>query len=237
MWIVVTLLATCFQIARTSEQHRLRGVLNVSEAGYVRFVYALPLAVAILSIWVLGPGTLPSPNLRFFVSAVGGAIAQILATVALLHSFRLRDFAVGTIYAKSEPLFIGIASALLLDEPLAPLGWLGVLICITGVIWLTASGNLSDHRIDPAAIFGVLAASDLGSQPSASAPAHQASLALLPTEPSSLSPQSSPSRHSCRVWCWLARRRRRWLRSPELGAPPASSPCFHSLAPLAGPLP
>ncbi len=174
MWIAVTLLAASLQIARTSEQHRLRSVLNTAEAGYVRFVYAFPAALTFAIIWVLGPGELPSPGTAFWLSVTGGGIAQILGTMALLQAFKLRDFALGTIYAKTEILFVGAGSALILGEPLSLLGWLGVIICLTGVIWLATSSTdqttpqadtttaghtgYSRFRLDPAAVFGILAA-------------------------------------------------------------------------------
>ena len=75
MWIVITLAATIFQIARTSEQHRLREKLEVAKAGYVRFVYAQRLAVAITVGWMLGPGDLPDLGLRFWLSVTAAASA------------------------------------------------------------------------------------------------------------------------------------------------------------------
>jgi hypothetical protein len=44
MWIIVTLIAAGFQTARTALQHRLRALLSVSGAGFVRYVYGAPLA-------------------------------------------------------------------------------------------------------------------------------------------------------------------------------------------------
>lgn len=175
MWIAITLLAACLQIARTSEQHRLRVHLNTVEAGYARFVYAFPVTCVLLGLWLLGSPSLPATNLTFWGGVVGGGIAQILATLALLHSFKLRDFAIGTIYAKTEVLFVGAGSAVILGEPLTSLGWLGVLICLVGVAWLALSRTTGDdtgdtgdtgdtdatgisNLLDPAAGFGVLAA-------------------------------------------------------------------------------
>ena len=116
MWILVTLAAAGFQIARTSEQHRLRGLLGVAEAGYVRFVYAFPMAVIVSSIWFATAGVLPTPEVEFWLWVLLAGVLQIIATMALLHAFRLRDFAVGTVYSKTEVLFVSGASALFLDE-------------------------------------------------------------------------------------------------------------------------
>lgn len=161
MWIIVTLLASCLQIARTSEQHRIRSVLNTAEAGYVRFAYAFPVAALVSVVWFGGPGITPTPGLQFWLGIIGGGSAQILATVALLRSFELRGFAIGTVYTKTEVLFVGAGSALMLGEPLSGRAWLGAVICLSGVAWLAASQLDGSDRvllIDPAAIFGVAAA-------------------------------------------------------------------------------
>jgi len=165
MWILVTLAATVFQIARTSEQHRLRGRLGVAEAGYVRFAYGQPLAVAITIAWMLGPGELPRPGFEFWWQVVAAGVLQILATMSLLQAFRLRDFAVGTVYSKTEVVFVGVASAVLLAEPLSWLSWAGALVCLAGVWWLASEGSLREvlaRGFDPAARYGVLAALGFG---------------------------------------------------------------------------
>ncbi len=161
VWIAITLLAASFQIARTSEQHRLRAILNTAEAGYVRFVYAFPVALTVTTIWLLGPAKIPDTGPRFWLGITGGGIAQILGTLALLQAFKARNFAVGTIYAKTEVLFVGAGSAIILGEPLNMLGWLGVVVCLAGITWLALSKADTATKLtalDPAAMFGVLAA-------------------------------------------------------------------------------
>jgi hypothetical protein len=56
MWIPITLAAATFQILRTSRQHRLRSVLSVNGAGFVRYAYGFPLAVlaSIVTFAVVG---------------------------------------------------------------------------------------------------------------------------------------------------------------------------------------
>ncbi len=160
MWIPITLLAALLQILRTSRQHRLRKVLSVNAAGYVRYVYALPLATAALALTAAIRGGLPTIPWRFWPIIIGGGIAQILGTQALLRAFDLRDFAIGTVYAKTEIIQIAIISTVLLGEPLEPLGWLGAVLTMAGVAWLAAPGKLGDIASkagDPAAWMGALA--------------------------------------------------------------------------------
>lgn len=165
MWIIVTLTATCFQIARTSEQHRLREVLGVAEAGYVRFVYAFPVAATLSLFWFGARGTVPRPGSAFWLWVVAAGVAQIAGTMALLHSFRLRDFAVGTIYAKTEVLFVSAASFLFLGESIGWLGWVGATVCLGGVASLASRGRITSilsSGLDPAAWFGMAAALGFG---------------------------------------------------------------------------
>ncbi len=161
MWILITLAATVFQIARTSEQHRLKALLDPMEAGYVRFAFALPMALAGAAAWfTLGPNPMPTTNPTFWVAVTGGGITQILATVALLVSFRQRDFAIGTVYAKTEVVFVALASVVLLGEGVTVLAALGTLLCLGGVAALATDGQprrIIEGGVDPALWFGMAA--------------------------------------------------------------------------------
>ena len=161
MWIPITLAAATFQVLRTSRQHRLRTVLSVNGAGFVRYAYGFPLAVvaSIVTFGIVGD-ELPAVPWRFWPIIAGAGIAQILGTIALLHAFRLRDFAIGTVYAKTEVILVAVVSAIALDEPLAPLGWVAAIVCMAGVAWLAAPNRLRDvlgRAGDPAALMGVVA--------------------------------------------------------------------------------
>jgi drug/metabolite transporter (DMT)-like permease len=161
MWIPITLAAATFQVLRTSRQHRLRSVLSVNGAGFVRYAYGFPLAVlaSIVTFGVVGDA-LPAVPWRFWPIIVGAGVAQILGTLALLRAFDLRDFAIGTVYAKTEVIQVAIVSAIALGEPLQPLGWIAALVCMAGVAWLAAPNRLRDilgRAGDPAALMGIVA--------------------------------------------------------------------------------
>ncbi|MEM8746160.1 MAG: EamA/RhaT family transporter [Actinomycetota bacterium] len=162
MWIPITLAAATFQILRTARQHRLRDLLSLNEAGFVRYAYGLPWALLACAITFVALGRdVPSIPLRFWWIVAGAGVAQILGTVALLRSFDLRDFAIGTVYSKSEVILVAIVSAVALGEPLAAAGWIGAAICVAGLGWLAAPSRIADAlRLagDPAALMGVLAA-------------------------------------------------------------------------------
>ncbi len=103
MWVPVTLFAATCQVLRTSRQHRLRSMLSVNAAGFVRYAYGFPLAV-LVSLATFGPAGAEIPGVpwRFWPIIAGAGVAQILGTVALLRAFDLRDFAIGTVYSKTE---------------------------------------------------------------------------------------------------------------------------------------
>ncbi len=135
MWIPITLAAATFQVLRTSRQHQLRSVLSVNGAGFVRYAYGFPLAL-IVAFVTFGIAGQPIPSIpgRFWPIIAGAGVVQILGTVALLRAFDLRNFAIGTVYAKTEVILVAVVSAVVLGEPLEPLGWVAAFICMAGVV-------------------------------------------------------------------------------------------------------
>jgi drug/metabolite transporter (DMT)-like permease len=161
MWILITLGAATFQILRTARQHELRSVLSTAAAGFVRYAYGLPLALLMsgLMFGILGRD-LPDVPVDFWPALLIGAIAQIVGTVALLQSFKVRDFAIGTVYSKSEVLIVAALGALGIEPALRWLGWVGAVLVTIGVAWLASKGSLTSllkRAGDPAALLGVLA--------------------------------------------------------------------------------
>jgi drug/metabolite transporter (DMT)-like permease len=161
MWIPITIAAATFQILRTSQQHRLRDLLSPVGAGFVRYLYGAPLAIALaFGVFVVAGRDVPGIPLRFWPIVTAAGVAQILGTIALLHAFRARDFAIGTVYAKTEVIQVAVFAAVIAGEPLALPGWIGVVVCLLGVAWLASGGALASllRRVgDPAARFGVAA--------------------------------------------------------------------------------
>jgi drug/metabolite transporter (DMT)-like permease len=161
VWVPVTLVAAVMQILRTSAQHELRATLSTSGAAYVRYLYGAPLGVVAAVAWFAASGrAAPSPPGGFWVWVTAAGIAQILGTIALLQSFRTRDFAVGTVYAKTEVIQVAMASSILLGEPLRLLGWAGAAVVTVGVALLAGRGSLGAvvrRAGDPAALLGIAA--------------------------------------------------------------------------------
>ncbi len=162
LWIPITIAAAFMQNIRSALQKRLSDSAGTGSATYARFVFALPFAL--LYVYLMGPGTgtpLPGMNNSFFIYALIGGTAQILATAALIHSFSFRNFAVGTTYSKTEAIQTALIGFLILGEGISALGTLAIIISFFGVLVLSAkdkdTGILANLKAlgQPAALYGL----------------------------------------------------------------------------------
>jgi drug/metabolite transporter (DMT)-like permease len=161
-WIPITFAAALFQTARTATQQRLRSLLSVSAAGFVRYAYGAPLAIGAVGIMLASDRyQLPSIPLRFWPTVAGAGLAQIVGTVCLIRSFDARDFAIGTVYSKTEVVSVSLFSMVALGETLKPLGWFAVALCLCGVVLLAAKNGSAVSILkrfdDRSARFGIAA--------------------------------------------------------------------------------
>ena len=157
LWIPITASAALFQTWRTALQQKLRGVLSVNAAGFVRYLYALPTGAAMLAIYTLATGhLLPAPTPIFVLYCALGGLLQILGTTLLIMAFGFRSFAVGTAYAKTEALQGAIAALIILGEAISPLAGIGIGFGVVGVLVLSLAGiGLTRRDLQPAALCGL----------------------------------------------------------------------------------
>jgi drug/metabolite transporter (DMT)-like permease len=161
-WLPVTIAAALFQCWRTAVQQKLRGLLSVNAAGFVRYLYGAPTALALLLIALAVTRlSLPVPNVWFLLYCVAGGLLQILATVLLIMAFGYRNFAVGTAYSKTDVVQSAIVALVLLHEVLHPLAWAGIALGLGGVVTLSLAGrglrpgDLLIASVQPAALCGL----------------------------------------------------------------------------------
>ena len=158
IWLPATLLAALFQAWRTAVQARVRKELSVNAAGLVRYLYGLPVAIALLGSYVSARGeTLPTAPAQFFGWAALGGLLQLLATNLLLMAFGYRNYVTGTAYAKTEAVQGAVFAMIILGEMLSLVTWIGIAIGVLGVLILSAGGQrlrLSDIT-QPAALCGL----------------------------------------------------------------------------------
>jgi drug/metabolite transporter (DMT)-like permease len=162
VWLPITIAAALFQCWRTAVQQKLRGLLSVNGAGFVRYLYGAPSALVLLLIALAVTRlSLPVPNVRFVLYCVAGGTLQILATVLLIMAFGYRNFAVGTAYSKTDVVQSAVVALILLHEVLHPLAWAGIALSLGGVATLSFAGRglrpgeLLKASVQPAALCGL----------------------------------------------------------------------------------
>ena len=149
LWIPLTIAAAFFQNIRSAMQKHLTGKLSTLGAAYVRFIYALPIAIVYFFVVVyLEAFPLPAVNAGFFLYALLGGICQILFTVFLLWLFSFHNFAVGTTFSKLETIMVAIFGLILLGDRLTPFVIIAIAMSAVGVVILSAGqSNLGVNNL------------------------------------------------------------------------------------------
>ncbi len=135
LWIVFTVAGSAAQTARTAMQRELTDVLGTIGATHVRFLFGLPFGLLFLGlVALLSADPLPPINASALAWIAGGAVSQIVATALMLAAMRERSFVVATALVKIEPVWIAIAGALFLADPLTPAMLAAILVATLGVL-------------------------------------------------------------------------------------------------------
>ncbi len=139
LWIPLTIAAAFFQNIRSALQKHLKGRLSTLGAAYVRFLYALPVALAyLILVLAVGGHPLPAFSAGFVFYALTGGICQILFTVFLLWLFSFHNFAVGTTFSKLETIMVAIFGLMLLGDRLTAAVVFALALSTVGLIVLGA---------------------------------------------------------------------------------------------------
>jgi drug/metabolite transporter (DMT)-like permease len=143
-------------------QQKLRHLLSVNGAGFVRFLYGAPTALVLFIGALIVTGLpVPAPSLIFVLHCAAGGLMQILATNLLIMAFGYRNFAVGTAYSKTETAQSAVVALIVLGEVLRPVAWIGISIGLAGVMTLSLAGRgmkplaLARATVQPAALAGL----------------------------------------------------------------------------------
>ena len=140
LWIPITIAAAFTQNLRFALQKHLKGQLSTLGVTFARFIYATPLAIALVLALSAARGVdLPARSPDFWAYAALGGVAQIIATALRVALFSFRNLAVGVAFSKTETVQTVIFSALILHEAISFGGWIGILISLVGVILLSVA--------------------------------------------------------------------------------------------------
>ncbi|GMQ77384.1 MAG: DMT family transporter [Gammaproteobacteria bacterium] len=153
IWIPITLFAVVMQTVRTAGQKHLTVHLDPIAVTLVRFLFGLPFAaIYLVSVALRSDAGFPPLNSTFVGYTVLGGVAQIVATVLLVKLFSLRNFAVGTTYARTEAFLTAFIGALFFGEWISFQGWIAIVVSVAGVVVLT----IARSHVDSASILGRL---------------------------------------------------------------------------------
>ena len=134
VWVITSLLAGSFQTIRNATSKSLARKLSSESVTFVRFAYAIPFTIIYLfGLWVLQI-SFGEFNLKVLAFAVLAALAQATANFLMVKLFAYKNFAVSINFIKSDNLFAAIFGITLFAEFLNPLGWLAVLLSVSGLL-------------------------------------------------------------------------------------------------------
>ena len=162
LWIIATLCAASFQTIRFTLQKILAdGNLSPLGATYSRFIFAAPWIVLFSLIFLLLTNvSIPDLESQFLLFAVGGGLAQILATVCVILVFQSRNFAVGITLKKTEVILTALVGLILIGEGVSTISMF--LICLggAGVFFLSKKVSSVDRSnfsiLNKSAVYGLL---------------------------------------------------------------------------------
>ena len=144
LWVVLSFAAACFQTLRFMLQKVVSTkTLTATGATFARFLYSAPIIVVAIAGYLIATGqqvTIPDV-VNFWLFASSGAVAQVVATVALVTLFKSHNFAVGVTLMKSEVILSAILGFILLGDSLGGVALIAILIGVAGVLFLSPTSG------------------------------------------------------------------------------------------------
>ena len=135
LWIAIVLVAAALQTARNAGQKYLSGHLSALSATWIRFVFGLPFALMYLFLITTNTSfEFDIFNLGFLLPCGLAALCQLSGTAFLMILFRLRNFAIGSTYVRTEVVVAAFIGTIFFDEFVSLMGWVAIFISVSGVI-------------------------------------------------------------------------------------------------------
>ena len=157
LWVPATIAASALQVARNGLQRGLVPSAGPWGATLVRFLFGLPFSlVFVAAAAIVTPQARPHLTPVFWAAAMTGAVAQVLATAALLVAMRRAGFAVGTALQQSSLPLAAILGLIIFHDQLTVVAWIGVAITTAGLAALTWPRGATGEKPLSGAMFGLL---------------------------------------------------------------------------------
>ena len=140
LWVPFTLFAALAQTVRNTAQRSLTAEVGTLSATWVRFLFGLPFAAAVLALLYVLPDQAPAVpvfSLGYALWISIGALFQVAATAALLLAMKERNFAVAVTFSKTEILQVALFGVVFLQELPTHLAWLAMAVATVGVLLLS----------------------------------------------------------------------------------------------------
>ena len=135
LWIAIVLVAAALQTARNAGQKYLSGHLSALSATWIRFVFGLPFALMYLFLITTNTSfEFDIFNLGFLLPCGLAALCQLSGTAFLMILFRLRNFAIGSTYVRTEVVVAAFIGTIFFDEFVSLMDWVAIFISVSGVI-------------------------------------------------------------------------------------------------------
>jgi drug/metabolite transporter (DMT)-like permease len=134
LWAVATVAAAGFQVGRNALQRGMMSNTGPWGATLVRFLFGLPFSIVFTGVaFALSPHLDPQFGWDFWWPALTGALAQVIATAALLLAMHHAGFAVGTALQQSSVPLAATVGLIVFGDNLSALGWAGVAVTTLGL--------------------------------------------------------------------------------------------------------
>jgi drug/metabolite transporter (DMT)-like permease len=134
LWAVATVAAAGFQVGRNALQRGMMSNTGPWGATLVRFLFGLPFSIVFTVVaFALSPHLDPQFGWDFWWPALTGALAQVIATAALLLAMHHAGFAVGTALQQSSVPLAATVGLIVFGDNLSALGWAGVAMTTLGL--------------------------------------------------------------------------------------------------------
>ena len=153
-WLLLTFLGAFLQNIRSFLQRRITDNLSINGSSFVRFLFAIPLAVIVVLAFV---DIIPSLSLTFLGYVIAGGIAQIVGTSCLISAVVKGNFSVGTTLSKTEAAQAALFGLVVLGDAITVSIALGILVSLAGVACLSRSdGSFLPNLSRRALILGLI---------------------------------------------------------------------------------
>ena len=135
-WLLLTFLGAFLQNIRSFLQRRITDKLSINGSSFVRFLFAIPLAILLVLLLV---DRIPSLPWTFLGYVIAGGVAQIIGTSCLISAVVKGNFSVGTTLSKTEAAQAALFGLVVLGDAITASIALGILVSLAGVACLSWS--------------------------------------------------------------------------------------------------